>query len=252
MKNLKSKKNSRSLTTTQLEVALKTRPKLRELFDLCENGVYTLFKDELVADIPFQRAMPIIHHNIMAIATYFMRTLGEKHNIACKAGCSFCCYVRVKVTPLELFIMARHLRAKLSEIELQKFKERLLENERRIRGLTSFQHAALKMPCIFLDKGGDCSVYEKRPLGCRRWTSTARSACETAFLSKDGRGDIPHDGEIYVAGAGVEEGLVTQLEEMGLDANHYELHSGLLRIFQTDDAEGKWLRREPVFDDCIQ
>ncbi|MGE3680271.1 MAG: YkgJ family cysteine cluster protein [Bdellovibrionales bacterium] len=245
------KPNTTLFDITELDSFLAANPKLKELFNLCENGITAIFEDDLV-QVPFAQALPVIHGNIVAVANYFMNFSFQKYQPACKAGCNFCCHMRVAATPLELFIIARHLVETRTVEELRSLEALFSENIAKFKDRTSYEYSALKMPCAFLDNEGKCSIYEKRPLTCRRWVSHFREDCEKAFHSKDGRGNIRIDGESYVAGAGLEEGLVKRLNIMGLDNNHYELQSGLLWIFQTEDAEGKWIRKEPVFQGCIK
>ena len=49
---------------------------------------------------------------------------------------------------------------------------------------------------------------------------------------------------------GEQAGLCVGVGQSGLDGNTYELHSALLRAFDTPDAEERWARGEDVFAGC--
>lgn len=98
--------------------------------------------------------------------------------VACKSGCSYCCYIPVICTEIEAreaFGANPHVR------------ERVLSHKNR-----DFE------PCPFLDlKSKSCTVYEVRPTSCRQYTSFSRSKCKVAHKRRDAMASIPSDGNNY-------------------------------------------------------
>ena len=99
---------------------------------------------------------------------------GEK--IACRAGCFFCCHIPVECTEVE----ARTAFEASNQSDAKKHLARL-------KG-TKFD------PCVFLDrKTRLCTVYEHRPINCRRFTSVSRTACEKSHKKRNNGAIIPTD-----------------------------------------------------------
>ena len=93
---------------------------------------------------------------------------------ACKIGCFWCCYMRVKVTPLEVLCISDFLRSCLRPRELSKLRQRLAATAEATRGMDGYQRACAKIICQLL-VNGTCSVYLVRPIECRVLSSPVKS-----------------------------------------------------------------------------
>lgn len=101
--------------------------------------------------------------------------------IACTAGCAFCCYIRVVCSE-------REARAALDAAP----------DPRKVRRRAKAHRGRDFEPCPFLDLVTRlCTVYEARPHACRGYTSFDRQACETAHRRRKRNAPIPADGETY-------------------------------------------------------
>jgi Fe-S-cluster containining protein len=161
---------------------------------------------------------------------------------ACAPGCSFCCYLPVDVLAPEAFRIAAHLKRQCSPAELAELVFRL--------GAHRQPHAAAR-PCVFLAQGR-CSIYAVRPLVCRGYNSLSQERCEAYF--HDASVDL-RESKDHVAGSlaeAVEEGLITGLTALGLDAQWYELPSAVLRALEIPQGPARWARSEAVFEGCDQ
>jgi len=167
---------------------------------------------------------------------------------ACRAGCSWCCYIPVAVTPPEALVMAQYLRKRMSAEELCAVRERLAEQAERIAHLSSAAHAEARMPCALL-REGQCMVYEARPIRCRRWNSVDSAACEVGFHDAHAA-VVPIDAYGFAAGGSIQAGLHAGARQVGLDGTWYELHSVVWRALEVADAADHWVRGAAVFGDC--
>ena len=90
----------------------------------------------------------------------------------------------------------------------------------------------------------------KRPFSCRRWLSYKVEACNAAFNSPSGNGEVPLNATIYALGVGVEESLLKELENRQINDNYYELQSALQYALINEDSETKWCRGDDCFQKC--
>jgi Fe-S-cluster containining protein len=168
--------------------------------------------------------------------------LPSKAQHACAAGCCFCCYLPVDVLAPEAFRISAHLKRTCSPGELAELVFRL--------GAHGQPHAAVR-PCVFLAQGR-CSIYEVRPMVCRGYNSLSQERCEAYF--HDASVDLTESKD-HIAGSmaeAVEEGVITGLTALGLDAQWYELPSAVLRALEMPNGPARWARGEAVLEGCDQ
>ncbi|MFM6927786.1 MAG: YkgJ family cysteine cluster protein [Bdellovibrio sp.] len=102
---------------------------------------------------------------------------GANIPVSCHKGCSACCHMEVEVTSYEVEILARLVQSG-HEID----RDRLVRQSSR-----NLQDASWKQgprnpdsKCVFLNAEGSCSIYEHRPVMCRRHSVTSPAAnCDT-------------------------------------------------------------------------
>ncbi|MFA5112006.1 MAG: hypothetical protein WC443_11410 [Desulfobaccales bacterium] len=101
------------------------------------------------------------------------------HPIACRAGCSFCCFNQVEVTPPEALLIGHYVGRNFSGAE----RDALMAGVSRAldlkAGKSKRKMARLRQqfPCPLLQRG-KCSVYEVRPWSagpCTRWRRSLAS-----------------------------------------------------------------------------
>ncbi len=155
-------------------------------------------------------------------------------HIACRAGCGNCCIVNVTVLLPEALAIIEYLEERLAkDAELD---ERLDLLWTSVRGIDDEERVCMRQPCVFLDDGGNCSIYPVRPLLCRGVTSTDDEECRESFNAYlyNAKRVVQMNlfqRELYAAAyLGLSEGL----EEQGLDGRGFEL-TGIVR----------YLRRHP-------
>jgi Fe-S-cluster containining protein len=86
-----------------------------------------------------------------------------EHNVPCKKGCNWCCYMLNVVGPTEAFLMATEIMTRPS---WRYWVRELYKAANRVLGHDQETYFKTKTPCVFLEKG-ECTVYEVRPSACR-------------------------------------------------------------------------------------
>lgn len=167
--------------------------------------------------------------------------------LACRAGCSLCCSLRVDVFAHEIFVIARFVRAHFSEAEIDRLLGDLAAHSARVRPLTPFQHATSNNPCALL-RDGRCSVYEVRPLSCRRHHSTDFAACQFAY-DHPADLDFPaaHVRELYHQASGTMQEVSVLYSEFAFDQTIYELGTALAEALRAPESWQRWLEAEQAF-----
>jgi hypothetical protein len=96
--------------------------------------------------------------------------------VACKKGCSHCCYVWVSASAPEVLFIAKAVRRRSDPATAGRIRtafEKTRNVELSARG--KYPH-----PCPLLENDA-CSVYAIRPRSCRFWASADAAICARAY-----------------------------------------------------------------------
>jgi Fe-S-cluster containining protein len=185
-------------------------------------------------------------------ALAFLAALQDKSNarapgmeqVACRAGCYYCCDVYVSAQAPRIFAVADWLRANSQDIETE--IARLEAAGAATLGKDVDDRALAGLACPFLDEG-KCGIYPVRPAGCRGFFSLSVEAC---IAGARGEGEeIPTPAHIQQLRGGYEQALSAVLYHWRLPTAHYELIHGVLVALREPDAEERWYDGEDVFAD---
>lgn len=200
------------------------------------------------------RAVPTLTRLLMQIfdhTTTVVERLPEQTRLACAAGCAFCCYHPVDITPPEAFAIVAYLQTTLPAAAREATYGRIATQAARLRGLSYEEHAQKQLPCALL-VDGQCTVYPCRPFACRAWNSTSATRCETIFTHGNPITMLPPlDMPTYETVWDAAHGMMEGLQQCRLDAKTYELHSIVQRVWDTPEAAHRWTQGEPVFAGCV-
>lgn len=159
--------------------------------------------------------------------------------IACKKGCSHCCYTWVSVSAPEALYIAKLVRSRGNAV---------MEKVRLAHGQTKdydFNSRSQPFPCPLLD-GDNCSIYEHRPKVCRLAASGDSAICERSYHYVTDE-EIPMP-MMYLYGRSLYGlALTVGLRHAGLPYHGYEFNAALVRALETDRAEQRWLAGEDIF-----
>lgn len=179
-----------------------------------------------------------LDRHLDAALAYARQSLGAP--IACRAGCSYCCHVRVDVLAHEAIALVRYLKSQIPEEQAQAIAARVVASADRLATMTPEQHDAARVQCAFL-VDGRCSAYPVRPLACAGFHSLDVGKCERAYNDPAGRTDpIPQVGEVkeieQVTAAGVRQAL----RGLKLDDQPMELHTAVAALLREPGLIGRW------------
>ena len=179
------------------------------------------------------------HEQVAVIAS-------TKLTLACERGCNYCCHQRVEIRPYEAFVLAEHIRARMTA-QRADVVIRLAANRARIAPLTPLQHTQAGIACALLVDGA-CSVYEARPAACRKYYSLSVETCRNAFEHPTEPLTGPlEDDNLRLAGNAVALGYARGIEESGRDADRYELHAALLDALENPKSSKRYRAGKKAF-----
>jgi Fe-S-cluster containining protein len=169
------------------------------------------------------------------------------HPISCQAGCDFCCFNQVQMTPPEALLIGHFVEQNFSQAE----KDLLLAKVARTLALTAgkSQTAIAQMrpelPCPLL-RDHRCSVYPVRPLMCRAMHALDAARCQAELQSGSLAGSTyyAHRHDIAVS---VSAGLMEGCRALGLQAGVVSLPRALKDFFAREDPVQRWLAGRKVF-----
>ena len=167
--------------------------------------------------------------------------------LACKLGCNYCCHQRVELRPYEAFVLAEHIRSRMTAAQQANARQRLAAIREQVASLTAQQHTQAGIPCALLEDGA-CSVYEARPAACRKYYSVSVDTCRNAFEhpGEPLTGPLEEDA-LRLAGNAVALGYARGVEESGRDANRYELHTAVLEALDNPKAAKRYRAGKKAF-----
>jgi hypothetical protein len=164
--------------------------------------------------------------------------------LPCKKGCVWCCYLRVKVTPLEVICIIDDLQSNLKVSELSALRQRIIETDEMTRGVDGIGRVRLKRICPLIVEG-KCLAYRIRPITCRMYHSLDASECELSL--NDDRQSLRIRHDITGIGMGMFVGMTEGLRTVGLQSGVLELITGLRIAMEEPKLMKRWLAGVPAF-----
>ena len=168
--------------------------------------------------------------------------------VACKPGCSWCCYQLVPVSVPETLRIVSFLR-ELPPQESANTIERLRSLDKATRGLTSQQRVRIPKSCAYL-RDGECSIYPVRPLACAEFTSYDVQVCKRGKRIGFKPGSVTHEKARILAYNAVQRGLSEGLKNAIPQAHceSLELTAASVVALDTPNADTLWLEGGTVFE----
>ncbi len=167
--------------------------------------------------------------------------------VACRAGCSLCCWLTIDARAHEVLLLARQVRRDFSPARLAAVQAEAGARRRARSETPPDAPPPARQPCVLLRDDGWCSVYEARPSGCRRYLSLSLAECRRLW-EDDTAEAAPQHPLIAEAGRFAAGGMHNALVKAGFDGYYYDLPSALAEALEDPaDCEARWLRREKVF-----
>ena len=165
----------------------------------------------------------------------------------CRAGCSFCCYLRVGVRAHEAFVIAELVQARFAPTVLQSLFERLQDHVAQTSSLSEEEHFKTNFKCPML-VDSKCSVYAVRPFACHGYHSLDVRSCEYSFKNPhdtlERRPTDPTLDSLWKMIAGRCNGIY---EFEGYAREFYELGFAVLQALTNPAAEKRWRKCKKAF-----
>jgi hypothetical protein len=152
--------------------------------------------------------------------------------IACRAGCNFCCHLRVMVYPHEAIALFRYLGSSMPKEQADLVRQRLLVDGQ--------PEGVVGSPCAFL-VDGRCSAYEVRPSACSGYHSLSRERCEHAHEAGGSAPEgIPMSQAMRHVAETLNGGMQSGLRDAHLDTGLIELQSGVATLLRKPALIERW------------
>jgi Fe-S-cluster containining protein len=205
--------------------------------------------DNFVSDLKKRRARNLLHTiryaNLLADAVVDSM---PNPRVACREGCSSCCETYVSISIPEAIAIASHVTTQDTGQKRGEILKRLRELAVARRGRAWNQ--ILPSPCAFL-VGFRCSIYDARPIPCRRYHALDSSAACDAYVRKGGGelGDVAPttDNRRLDAVKAIAIELAEACRELKLESARVELSAAVLLVLEKPDTAERWLRGDRVF-----
>lgn len=152
----------------------------------------------------------------------------------CKKGCAICCRLEVQALPQELFRIARKLS---DQPNRESIVAALAEHVETHRGITDKRQRKF---CPFLVEGA-CSIYESRPMACRKMVSLDVERCKQMGET------VPGDPEMSYKSEAIMKGSQKAYARLKLPNEMHEMIASVLLALTDPTAEERWWNGEDVF-----
>jgi len=187
-----------------------------------------------------------------ALLNRFYQEEKPDQQLACQAGCTFCCHQYVGISMAELAIVAKYVETNFDKSGQQQLRDRLSETIEATAGMNQFERAASRIDCPLLNETSrQCTIYAARPLTCRGMHSLDRDACEKDDATPGKNHPIPQFEDHKNITRSIAIGLHLGIAENNLEIKELELGRTLLIALTEKDAIERWIKGEAVFEDAV-
>lgn len=160
--------------------------------------------------------------------------------IACGKGCSHCCVISVTVSAPEALYLGKLVAAMGPQAVARVRAANAVTGQFDLLERDKHPH-----DCPML-QDHSCTIYEHRPKACRQAASTDAEACARSNRQMTNE-PVPSPTGYIGSRTAYAMALYAALSELALPNNSYEFNAALVRVFDTPDAEGRWLAGEDIF-----
>jgi Fe-S-cluster containining protein len=158
----------------------------------------------------------------------------DADKLACRAGCSWCCYFSVDVRPVEAFNIVGYMERELSADDRKRIRREIEFNSSLLEKLSDNERVQRNVKCPFL-LAGRCSIYSARPQTCRNYHATDATGCQKSFEEPENLDIDPDFAPLtYQIGTAHVDAFSEAMSEAGYDVAAYELNSALQAVIANE------------------
>jgi len=167
--------------------------------------------------------------------------------LACRAGCTWCCYFTVDVRAVEVFGILDFVERSFTAEEKARVYAEVRTNAAALKELDESERMTRNVKCPFLSEGR-CTIYAVRPQTCRNYHATNAAGCQQSYEDPE-NSDIDPDFApwVYQAGGAHVEAFSTALRDAGYDVSAYELNCALDAALSEPGARERFEARQQPF-----
>ena len=160
--------------------------------------------------------------------------------LACRAGCTWCCYFTVDVRAAEVFTILDFVEQSFKPEEKARVYAEVRANSAELGKLDQGGRVTRNVKCPFLS-GGRCTVYEVRPQSCRNYHATSVAGCRQSYEEPENLDIDPEFAPgVYQAGGAHVEAVSTAMRDAGYDVRAYELNCAFDAALSEPGARGRF------------
>jgi Fe-S-cluster containining protein len=160
--------------------------------------------------------------------------------LACRAGCTWCCYFTVDVRAVEVFSILRFVEQSFTPEERVRVHAEVRANSAALQGVGESERVTRNLKCPFLSEGR-CTVYPVRPQTCRNYHATNAAGCRQSYEEPENLEIDPEFAPgVYAAGSAHVEAFSAAMGGAGYDVNAYELNGALEAALSDPGARARF------------
>lgn len=167
-------------------------------------------------------------------------------NIACRSGCSYCCYFKVTVKAVEVHQIVDYVNRNFEPKHISSVVDRAKQNVEEANGLTYEQHLATNQRCPFL-VDDTCSIYPVRPTNCRNMHALDVEGCKKSFENPNETIPSNYNERLHAMGNGASTGFRGAVENAGFDSRTYDLNSAFLEALENPRTKKRLNKKKKSF-----
>lgn len=200
------------------------------------NDGYRLAKDILGNDPDRDRIILLVGNLYDVIDkllySFTSRLQKEKHSLACKRGCSWCCTQPVFTDEWETNYLKHFMKKRFTGDRLTEIKDKTKKKNMEVSALSPAEQLKTRIPCPLLFEN-ICSVYPARPMACRIYLSSDVDSCIEEFRNPGNNTNYAKlfDFPLH-AGRKMNEGIAAWYTEIGYQVGELRLEEGLNGIWE--------------------
>lgn len=171
--------------------------------------------------------------------------------VACKAGCSYCCHLKIEAFANEVLLIRQHVLTHFTPELTRLVMQQAQQNVQLAKKMDRVTRLHTNMKCAFL-QDNQCSIYPVRPTNCRTHHALDANVCKSSFEQPGAALTSPQVTLILAAGTGLHYGHVQAEKAKGMDTTSYDLSAAFLEAMRKPDAIQRLKAGKRVFSTGAQ
>jgi Fe-S-cluster containining protein len=167
--------------------------------------------------------------------------------LACRSGCTWCCYFSVDVRAVEVFSILDFVERTLTIEEKACVYSELRANSAALKNMSEMERMRRNVKCPFLSEGR-CGIYAARPQACRNYHATDATGCQQSYEDPQNLDIDPEFAPLVYQSGGAHVDAFTQaMREAGYDTHVYELNCALDAALSEPESRERFQSKLPPF-----